>query len=106
MLFCLILELGYSTLKEVNFRNFTNVQLTELGKKLAIFQDHVMHIISSDVFNDFVFVVAYLIVRSWVYPVGKYLFTIYQSYLWYQWRPFLSPLTPVASICEYWTTLL
>ena len=24
---------------------------------------------------------------------------------WCQWRPFLSPLTPVESICEYWTTL-
>ena len=24
---------------------------------------------------------------------------------WYQWRPFLSPLTPMESICEYWTTL-
>ena len=23
-----------------------------------------------------------------------------------QWRPFLSPLTPVESICEYWTTLV
>ena len=27
------------------------------------------------------------------------------SYHWYQWTPFLSPLTPVESICEYWTTL-
>ena len=25
---------------------------------------------------------------------------------WCQWRPFLSPLTPVESICEYWTTLV
>ena len=24
---------------------------------------------------------------------------------WYQWRPHLSPLTPMESICEYWTTL-
>ena len=33
------------------------------------------------------------------------LFYWYQSYHWYQWRPFLSPLTPMESICEYWTTL-
>ena len=34
------------------------------------------------------------------------LFYWYQSYHWYQWRPFLSPLTPMESICEYWTTLV
>ena len=34
------------------------------------------------------------------------LFYCYQSYHWYQWRPFLSPLTPMESICEYWTTLV
>ena len=33
------------------------------------------------------------------------LFYWYQLYHWYQWRPFLSPLTPMESICEYWTTL-
>ena len=33
------------------------------------------------------------------------LFYWYQSYHWYQWRPFLSPLTPMESICEYWATL-
>ena len=33
------------------------------------------------------------------------LFHWYQSYHWYQWRPFLSPLTPMESICKYWTTL-
>ena len=33
------------------------------------------------------------------------LFYCYQSYHWYQWRPFLSSLTPMESICEYWTTL-
>ena len=33
------------------------------------------------------------------------LFHWYLSYHWYQWRPFLSPLTPMESICEYWTTL-
>ena len=33
------------------------------------------------------------------------LFYWYQSYHWYQWRPFLSPLIPMESICEYWTTL-
>ena len=33
------------------------------------------------------------------------LFHWYLSYHWYQWRPSLSPLTPMESICEYWTTL-
>ena len=33
------------------------------------------------------------------------IFYWYQSYHWYQWTPFLSPLTPMESICEYWTTL-
>ena len=33
------------------------------------------------------------------------LFHWYLSYHWYQWRPFFSPLTPIESICEYWTTL-
>ena len=33
------------------------------------------------------------------------LFYWYQSYHWYQWRPFFSPVTPMESICEYWTTL-
>ena len=28
------------------------------------------------------------------------LFYWYQSYYWYQWRPFLSPLTPMESICD------
>ena len=36
---------------------------------------------------------------------NRVLFHWYQSYHWYQWRPFLSPLTPMESICEYWTTL-
>ena len=35
---------------------------------------------------------------------NRVLFHWYQSYHWYQWRPFLSPLRPVESICEYWTT--
>ena len=36
---------------------------------------------------------------------NRMLFYWYQSYRWYQWRPFLSPLTPMESIFEYWTTL-
>ena len=36
---------------------------------------------------------------------NRVLFYWYQSHHWYQWRPFLSPLTPMESICEYWTTL-
>ena len=36
---------------------------------------------------------------------NRVLFYWYQSYHWYQWRLFLSPLTPMESICEYWTTL-
>ena len=31
--------------------------------------------------------------------------TISTIVYWYQWTPFLSPLTPMESICEYWTTL-
>ena len=39
--------------------------------------------------------------------IGIILFSIgtNDSFHWYQWTPFLSPLTPVESICEYWTTL-
>ena len=36
---------------------------------------------------------------------NRVLFYWYQLHHWYQWRPFLSPLTPMESICEYWTTL-
>ena len=36
---------------------------------------------------------------------NRMLFNWYQSYHWYEWRRFLLPLTPIESICEYWTTL-
>ena len=36
---------------------------------------------------------------------NEIIFYWYQSYHWYQWTHFLSPLTSMESICEYWTTL-
>ena len=38
-------------------------------------------------------------------PLMRCILTNYQYYHWYQWTAFLSPITPMESICEYWTTL-